>query len=142
MIAIYIILGILGYLLLSVLYGVYVFFLEKNSVEIMDKQADKMEAVTDWYFNNMGKFDKYPKLTSIGLLLLAIIFSGPTARFIKGGDWLGGAAGFEDEFEDEVLKPTEITEYSEEIEREKRMEQFVREDKEWQRQNNLKDSNV
>ena len=85
MIILYILGGILIYLTLSISYGAYVFFYEKNSTEKLEKQIDTMDYWADKVFNFLNQTHLTTMNTwQLGVVIFfMLVFSGPTARFFK-----------------------------------------------------------
>ena len=85
MIILYILGGILIYLTLSISYGAYVFFYEKNSAEKLEKQIDTMDYWVDKVFNFLNPTHSTTMNTwQLGaVIFFMLVFSGPTARFFK-----------------------------------------------------------
>ena len=85
MILLYILGGILLYLTLSIFYGAYVFFYEKNSDEKLEKQIDMMDYWADKVFNFLNpSHSTTMNKWQLGIVVFfMLVFSGPSARFFK-----------------------------------------------------------
>ena len=72
----------LSYILLSITFGFYVYFYKEKTKTIKERNDTKAYIILDNMFEIVN-IEKYPKSSLVFMIVVAIVFSGTFAMFIK-----------------------------------------------------------